>query len=889
MPGIGSSKKGGAAKKAAADDDLRQRSKARGLLNTSNLPALQNLLKRDPASYRDDFIAQWNHYQSLSRILRSDMGIGMDASGSGAGMAGPSAASQIIKTSKDEHNRFLSLLSFVAQLAPSYPQITKGFPEELSTLLLQHHSALSPDLRLSCVKSLVLLRNKDHISSEELLRTLLPLLSLTTSATLRTFVQKTILSDLKTANLKTKAVKLNSLVQGWLFSLIQKGIEANKVAAAGIGINDTGSAASKAKGKLAAESRMKSEALWAVRLASELWRKNIWRDAKTVQIISEGCFHPHPKVQASCIRFFLGDLHASETANGSDDENDGSDSDETSAHTPDMSKLKHQRKVKKKTRSADRKIKAAAATARKMNKQKEANRGGDGDGTMNAAAIDLLHDPQSFADKLFEMLRIGDKRTPIELKVRIMQLLSRVISLNKLAVLGFYSYVVKYLAPQQLHVTLILVSVAQSVHEQTPPDVLVQIVRKLSDAFVHPGVGPEVIAAGLNTIREVCRRQPSVMEGSAERDLLEDLIAYRKSKDKGVCAASRGLLALYREVNPALLHKRERGKAATMAAIAGEPIGSSMQFGVDKNEVHGIPGLDLLAKHLDEHNDEEVDEADEKGWEGWELESDSDSDSDDGGGWIDVISDEEDGRDGFEISDSEDEDGNPKEKVGDADGPKPSAKERATQWKAQRQVEKARRKAGEVDDEKEESEAVKARREQALKDAQELAERAKAAEEVVMKLATTKILTPADFAKLNELRLASAEAAAKAGSIGSKKALQELKAATAASKKRAAGAQGNTFLDEGDILGPRKKAKADYEERMASIAKGREDRDKFGSKKGKKNKDTPSSTTNEQKKKSKNFQMIQKSFQVRSKKRASLYEKSKKLRKHIDKAKKRTK
>lgn len=149
------------------------------------------------------------------------------------------------------------------------------------------------------------------------------------------------------------------------------------------------------------------------------------------------------------------------------------------------------------------------------------------------------------------------------------------------------------------------------------------------------------------------------------------------------------------------------------------------------------------------------------------------------------------------------------------------------------------------------------------------------------------ILTPADFAKLNELRLAAAEAAAKAGSSTAKKQLEDLKATAASSKKRSLNADGSAFIDEGDILGPRKKAKQDYEERMASIAKGREDREKFGSKKGKKNKGTPSSSTNEQKKKSKNFQMVQKSWSVRSKKKASLYDKSKKLRKHVEKSKKR--
>ena len=43
-----------------------------------------------------------------------------------------------------------------------------------------------------------------------------------------------------------------------------------------------------------------------------------------------------------------------------------------------------------------------------------------------------------------------------------------------------------------------------------------------------------------------------------EEDLLEDLVEYRKSRDKVVTAAARGILQLYREVNPGMLKRRER-------------------------------------------------------------------------------------------------------------------------------------------------------------------------------------------------------------------------------------------------------------------------------------------------------------------------------------------
>lgn len=41
----------------------------RGILLTSNLPQLQNLIKRDPAAYREEFLQQWNHYDSIRQIF----------------------------------------------------------------------------------------------------------------------------------------------------------------------------------------------------------------------------------------------------------------------------------------------------------------------------------------------------------------------------------------------------------------------------------------------------------------------------------------------------------------------------------------------------------------------------------------------------------------------------------------------------------------------------------------------------------------------------------------------------------------------------------------------------------------------------------------------------
>ncbi|KAI9056655.1 actin cytoskeleton organization and cell cycle progression protein [Trametes sanguinea] len=763
----------------------------RGVLLTSNLPQLQNLIKRDPPAYKEEFLQQWNHYNSIRQIF------------------------QINPDENAQH--FRELVSFIAQVAQCYPKETADFPSQISTLLLENYGTLSPDTRRSLVQNLVMLRNKDVITSITLLQTLFPLLPKTTSSSLRSFIRRTILSDIRTANLRTKNHKLNRAVQAMLFGMVERGMDAEVVGD---------------KGKLKATAGAGSngeEAMWAVVLTKELWRKGIWNDAKTVSIIALGCFHPVTKVQSASLHFFL----------GGDDEKE--DSDEEEDDLPDIKALQHRREINKKTRSGAKKLQKVAKAISKKKKKADVT-------TANFPAIQLLNDPQTFGEKLYDILNKYDKRFSLDHKILIMQLLSRVMGGHKLCVLGFYTYIMKYLAYHQLRIPAILVALAQSVHDFTPPDVLTPVVRKLAQEFVHPGVGSEVIAAGINAIREVCRRQP----WSMEEDLLGDLIEYRKSRDKAVTAAARGLLQLFREVNPGMLKRRERGKEASMGMAKGNqplPFGHSAQAAVD------IEGLVLLEDHLKKLREEEgvasgdeEEEDDEAAWEGWDVESDSDESSD---GWISVASDSE---EDLEISDSEDEDDKRKKKG------------------------KGKAKATEEDEEDEDD--GEASKQGAEETAEQAAQR-------ISSLATTKILTPADFALLNDLRIkAASEAVERGAGSGTKRKLAALESQRKSLLGASDGPITDTFISEDDILGPRKKAKADYAERVASIEKGRVGREKYGSLKGKKKKGTPSSSTNREKARNKPIMMILASGAVKGKKKASLREKQQKLRAHIERAKK---
>lgn len=111
-----------------------------------------------------------------------------------------------------------------------------------------------------------------------------------------------------------------------LFGMVERGMDAEVV-------GDKGKLRAAAGPSSAANNG--EEAMWAVVLTKELWRKGIWydfpfflswsasnylrrNDAKTVSIIALGCFHPVVKVQSGSLHFFL----------GSDEEKEDSDDEE---------------------------------------------------------------------------------------------------------------------------------------------------------------------------------------------------------------------------------------------------------------------------------------------------------------------------------------------------------------------------------------------------------------------------------------------------------------------------------------------------------------------------------------------------------------------------------
>ncbi|KAJ3259311.1 Protein SDA1 [Boothiomyces macroporosus] len=504
-----------------------------------------------------------------------------------------------------ESNAFGEQIMFISAVAICYPKQCKDFPQHIIDLLSNHYQLMAPELRKTMVQALILMRNRDLITQSSLLSLFFTLFRCK-DKNLRALLHSHIVSDIKNANAKSKNNKLNKTMQNFMYKMLQDPSE------------------------IAAKKSLE--------VMIELYHKNVWNDAKTVNVVAEACLSQIPKLVAPALHFFLG------TNDNKYDEEDDED-------VPDLLRMKQANIVNKKRKSRQRQIEKAQAL-----KERQKNRAE----IFNFSALHLLNDPQGFADNLFSRLKQVTSKNifNFELRLEMMNLISRLIGVHKLLTLGFYDFMISYIKPHQKNVTQILAYLAQASHELVPPDAMESVVRAVADNFVWSNCASEVVTAGLNALREICSRCPLAMPEELLKSLLED---YKNHKEKGPMAAARALLSLFREYNPEMLKKKDRGKIASM---------SMKDFKIQKyGEVKvlgDVEDAELLEMDSDEFegaqsDEEEIpelvpNEEEDEGWEDEEEENDNDDDSELDWDNAEVVGEEQDSEDGEQDSEDGEQD-----------------------------------------------------------------------------------------------------------------------------------------------------------------------------------------------------------------------------------------
>eukprot|EP00899_Mesostigma_viride_P012492 jgi/Mesvir1/21243/Mv06673-RA.1 len=777
-----------------------------------DLLSLQGRCKRDPEGYKDEFMMQFRHYRACLSIF-------------------------LLKPTS-ESKEFGDLVMFLAQVSACYADVLAELPQQIIDLLLANGEAMNPQLRKTLVQALILMRTRKMVTPA----TLFPLffhLFRCPDKSLREHLFKFMVNDIKAANAKHRDEKMNKSLQNFLYTMVQ---------------DDNIVAAKK-----------------SLDVIIELYRRHVWTDARTVNIISSACFSKHTRTMVAALKFFLGQDQVTEEE---EEEEEDSEGEEDPNAVPQVNRSDYYKANYKGTlrtkRKKQAKLKRVMQSMRKATKKESAAHEA---GTFTA--LQLLQDPHTFAEKLFARLQSCNER--FEVKMMIIYVISRVIGTHKVLLLNFYPYLMRYLQPHQKDVTQVLAAAVQACHDLVPPDALEPLMRQVVNHFVHDRARADVKTVGLKTVRELCARAPLVMT----KELLEDLIQYRKEKEKGVSMAARSLLALYQEIAPSMLPKKERGRGADLAA-------APKAYGVG-TAVDYVPGIEFLDEARrkaagedddDDDDDEEDDDEDgsgEEGSDGMELSGDEDDEDEDSDGESEGSDEEEEGggkggsKQGVKTKErtkrkrgaegeSDDEDG---EEEGEG-GERPAKARKAASGEKVGMGEVKSRKGkaaepededmeelseGSGEDEDDEEGKPKAKKEDVPPEKMSLRELRKIqkaeAEEQEKKRAHEAmlrsmegILSPEDFKALKALKTAKQMEAAMA-KHGLKSAAKKGADKNPASARAALmnGSLWEKRVDPLDLQGVHRH-KADKAERLASIMAGREGRDKFGSSTARKNKKT---------------------------------------------------
>nr|CDJ94908.1 unnamed protein product [Haemonchus contortus] len=287
-------------------------------MSERNLGLMMEIIRKDPESYKEEFMEQFDHYLHTMKLLHLQP-----------------------QQHRMELQPLLESVTFLSGLAKYYPEQAKEFSAHSISVLREQGSGLDPHVRMSFCKALVLLRNQNLIDPLEFMDIFFELVKIEDKQ-LRKFIMSSISSLLKRLYHQKKNMKLLGKIQNFCFA--------------------------KLKDSRAIVARA------AQLICIDAYRRSYWRDGKCANVIAETCFHKIPKIQVTGMKFFLGSKKDEDGESEiSDDDSQSEEEGKTIKEV--MSAFRHAKKTRKRAKDLERSKRAInkKRKAKKEGRSKECN------------------------------------------------------------------------------------------------------------------------------------------------------------------------------------------------------------------------------------------------------------------------------------------------------------------------------------------------------------------------------------------------------------------------------------------------------------------------------------------------------------------------------------
>ena len=475
---------------------------------TLKLPQLQNLCKRDPDGYREDYDAQVRRLRSECGILALSPNadpsprivelIQFAAAVSSSSYKGEEANNvstmliQLLLGSSDNNTAGDTNSNGKRRSGNDHAGKNKAITMSMPTSALQLHR----DVRKACVSALILMRNKGAVEPLRLLELFFRIMSVVPDKNLRELLYRHIVNDIRNINKKGKRdEKVNRSIQSFLHRVVSLESAGSPSSSGGRPADET--AATEIASKRATD------------MVCELYRRGVWTDDRTVAILASAVMSSNTTVMCRAIRFFLNVEEKMAQDQNQDDDQDWSLVNQINYH-------QHARKTKGNRRRVSKQIKQRKKAQQKREIGEdwmtlEDDRGVEASKKLYPA-IEMLRDPQGLAEAVLKRLRSGSNK--YEVKILMMNFVTRLVGNHELLLLPLYPFLQRYMGGHQRDVTAVLAYAVQACHEYVPPDEVYGILKTIAHNFITERCSEEQMAVGINAARAIrpvargeCREQ----------------------------------------------------------------------------------------------------------------------------------------------------------------------------------------------------------------------------------------------------------------------------------------------------------------------------------------------------------------------------------------------